>query len=110
MKSMFEFLSDNQTFKEWAEQEEDYSYIKNHIKKATLFAMEVELSEAQKRYITHYIIEGKTMEEIAYIYSVNKSTVSRVISAGRKNLMHALRYTAPWLLNAEIEKRNKRKL
>ena len=108
MKDLFEFLSDNQAFQEWANKEEDYGYIMDHIKKAALFAMEVELSEAQKRYITHYIIEGKTMEEIASIYRVNKSTVSRVIAAGRKNLMHVLRYTAPWLLNVEIEKRNQR--
>ena len=91
MKELFEFLSDNYAYQEWAEKEEDYSYIMEHIKKATLFAMEHELSEAQKRYITHYVLEGMTMSEIADMYSINKSTVSRVIFAGRKNLMQVLR-------------------
>ncbi len=109
MKPLFEFLSDNQAFQDWANKEEDYEYIKEYIKKATLFAMEVELSEAQKRYITHYVIEGKTMDEISNMYNVNKSTVSRVIKAGRTNLMHVLRYTAPWLLNAEMCKIDRRR-
>ena len=109
MKKLFEFLSDNYAYQEWVEKEEGHSCIVDHIKKATLFAMENELSEAQKRYITHYVLEGMTMSEIADMYHINKSTVSRVIFAGRKNLMHVLRYTAPWLLNAEISKIDRRR-
>ena len=104
MKSMFEFLSDGDAFTKWRTEEYDGRYILDHVWKATMFAMEKELPEAHKRYITHYIIEHKSMKEIADIYGVSEYTVSRLIYSGRVKLMKALRYTAPWLLNAEIEK------
>ena len=109
MKPLFEFLSDKHQYQEWCEREEDPSYILDHVRKATLFAIENELTDTQRLYITQYIFNCKTMAEIAGIYGVNKSTVSRTIAAGRRRLMRCLRYSAPWLLNAEMEKRNKRR-
>lgn len=108
MKDLLEFLSDDDAFQEWAKNEEGCEYVAKHVEKAALFAMETELSEAQKRYITHYVIEGKTIREIAHIYGMSNLTVSKLILAGRTKLMKALRYTAPWLLSAEIEERNKK--
>lgn len=104
MKSIFEFLSDDDAFEKWRAEEYDGRYILDHVRKATMLAMETELSEAQKQYITKYVLEDKSMAEIAGIYGMSEYTVSRVIHAGKVKLMHALRYTAPWLLNAEIEK------
>lgn len=109
MSKLLEFLSDDDAFQEWAENEEGCEYVAKYAEKAALFAMETELSEAQKRYITHYVIEGKTIREIAHIYGMSNLTVSKLILSGRTKLMNALRYTAPWLLDAEIEKRKKRR-
>ena len=109
MKKMFEFLSDGDAFTKWRTEEYDGRYILDHVWKATMFAMEKELSEAQKQYITKYVLEDKSMAEIAGIYGMSEYTVSRVIRAGKVKLMHALRYTAPWLLNAEIEKHNNKR-
>lgn len=109
MDHLCDFLCDDYAYKKWADADEDNHYILEHVKKAASVAMEVELTEAQKRYITHYVIEGKTMEEIANIYGVNKSTVSKVIHAGRVRLMRCLRYSAPWLLNAEMVKLNRKR-
>lgn len=44
------------------------------------------LTKTQKSYIMLYYNDKKTIEEIAKIYGVNKSTVSRTIRRGKNNL------------------------
>ncbi len=44
------------------------------------------LTNTQKSYIMLYYSEKKTIDEIAKIYGVNKSTVSRTIHRGKSNL------------------------
>ena len=107
MKELFEFLSDNNSFQEWCEKEGTYDVMEDYLVKATLFAMEVELLEAHRRFIWHQVIVCKSLKDIARTYDVTEHTVSRVISGGRTKLMYALRYTAPWILNEKIEKRGK---
>lgn len=47
------------------------------------------LTKTQKSYIMLYYNENKTQKEIAEIYGVNKSTVSRTISRAKKNILDA---------------------
>lgn len=51
-----------------------------------------ELSSAQKKYLAEYYFEGKTLKEIADLYGVNISTVSRTISRGRKRIIDRIKY------------------
>lgn len=44
------------------------------------------LTKTQKSYIMLYYSENKTIAEIAEIYGVNKSTVSRTINRAKANL------------------------
>lgn len=53
----------------------DYSWVINR-----------NLTNTQKSYIMHYYNDKMTIDEIARIYGVNKSTVSRTIHRGKTNL------------------------
>lgn len=53
----------------------DYSWVLNR-----------NLTKTQKSYIMLYYNDKKTIEEIAKIYGVNKSTVSRTIHRAKNNL------------------------
>lgn len=53
----------------------DYSWVLNR-----------NLTKTQKSYIMLYYNEKKTIDEIAKIYGVNKSTVSRTIHRAKNNL------------------------
>lgn len=44
------------------------------------------LTKTQKSYIMLYYNDKKTISEIARIYGVNKSTVSRTINRAKKNI------------------------
>lgn len=54
--------------------------------------VEEELSSQQKAYLVEYYYKRCTMQEIATIYSVNVSTVSRTIARGRRTIFHRLKY------------------
>lgn len=46
------------------------------------------LTKTQKSYIMLYYNDKKTVSEIARIYGVNKSTVSRTINRAKKNIIN----------------------
>ena len=50
------------------------------------------LSEAQRKYCTDYYSREMTMKEIAQLYGVNKSTVSRTIARAKRNIARAMKY------------------
>lgn len=47
------------------------------------------LTKTQKSYIMLYYTENKTVSQIAQLYGVNKSTVSRTIKRAENNLRRA---------------------
>lgn len=47
------------------------------------------LTNTQKSYIMLYYNDNKTIPEIARLFGVNKSTVSRTINRARKNILDA---------------------
>lgn len=54
--------------------------------------IENELSRRQRQMITLYYFRKMNIPEIADELGVNKSTVSRTISRGRRNIMEKLKY------------------
>lgn len=54
--------------------------------------IENELSERQRLMITLYYFQKMNIPEIARELGVNRSTVSRTISRGRRNIMEKLKY------------------
>lgn len=54
--------------------------------------IENELSERQRQMITLYYFRKMNIPEIARELEVNRSTVSRTISRGRRNIMEKLKY------------------
>jgi len=51
-----------------------------------------ELSPCQRAVVEAYYFEGKTMEQIAAEQGVNRSTVSRTLHRGLRNLQRYLQY------------------
>lgn len=72
----------------------------DNTKKMLYDAINFELTPVQKQYFTAYYLEGLTMDEIAEMFGVNKSTVSRTISRAKNRLFRYLKYSSPKLLTA----------
>ena len=102
----FEILANEKKFQDWnANKEEVFT---DHSKKAALVGFSEELTEKQKRYFAMYYVQGFSIQKIASLDGINKSTVSRTLSRAKSKLQKVLRYSAPHLLNAGCEKRNRR--
>ena len=54
--------------------------------------MEQELTEKQRRVIEDHYLRGMRVTDIASLYGVNKSTVSRTLRRAMKRLRRSLRY------------------
>ena len=51
-----------------------------------------ELTERQREMITLYYFDRSNIPQIAEMLGVNRSTVSRTISRGRRNIMEKMKY------------------
>ena len=51
-----------------------------------------ELTERQREVITLYYFDRANIPQIAEMLGVNRSTVSRTISRGRRNIMEKIKY------------------
>lgn len=51
-----------------------------------------ELTERQREMITLYYFDRANIPQIAEMLGVNRSTVSRTISRGRRNIMEKMKY------------------
>ena len=51
-----------------------------------------ELTERQREMITLYYFDKANIPQIAEMLGVNRSTVSRTISRGRRNIMEKMKY------------------
>lgn len=54
--------------------------------------IEHELTERQREMIALYYFKGLNIPEIADLLKVNRSTVSRTISRGRRNILDKMKY------------------
>lgn len=80
-----------------------------HCKTAVSTALNCCISEIQRTYIVHYFVDSLTIYQIADIYGVNASSVSRGINRGLKKLFSYLRFATPQLLSVEYGKKDLRK-
>lgn len=94
-------------YKKWSESEPEIDY-SQHIKNCLAIAIQEELSETQSLYFQMYHIHGNTIAEIADVVGVNKSTVSRTLTAAHKNIAKVMRYSSPYLLHKQKQKTNRR--
>ncbi len=61
-------------------------------KKRLQRALECELTAKQRRAVVDYYLRGMRVSEMAELYGVNKSTVSRTLQRGVARLRRVLRY------------------
>ena len=104
---IFELNANALQFKKWNENEPEVDFV-SHAKKCVLYAIDKELTERQRQFFTLYFVEGKSMEHIANEMGVNKSTVSRTVTSAKKKIARVLVYSAPHLINAKLQERNRR--
>ena len=106
---IFQHKSDVQQFRAWdnGRNEPDTDYVA-HSKKCLMVALESELTETQRQYYTMYHLDGMTMAEIAATAGVSISCVSRTLKRANARLGNVLRYSAPHLLNASVQTKNRR--
>lgn len=105
---IFQIASDKLQFEKWNTNEPEAEFV-YHAKKCVMLAIEKELTERQRLFFTMYFVDGKTMQQIADEIGVSKPTVSKTVSAAKKKLAKVLRYSAPHLINANVQERNRRK-
>lgn len=83
---LIEILPANQI---WAEQTNEERL--NRLKKALPIALE-NLTAKQKKYLRCYFYDELTVTEIAELYNIAPSTVSRTIARGKKKLKTILQF------------------
>lgn len=95
---------DKAAFRHWIQAENDAEdQGRNHALKMMRVAIREELTEKQFQYINAYYAEGISMTEIAALYGVDRSTVSRTIGRARNRLKKILRYCSPILLKSTFD-------
>lgn len=52
------------------------------------------ISATQRKYLMHYFCDEMSMPQIAQMYGLNKSTISRTINRALDNLYKSLRFTS----------------
>lgn len=72
----------------------------HRLKRMLPVAMAECCTEKQRLYITHYFVDGMLIPEIAALYGVYKSTVSRTIKAGLRTMHDHFRFCSPELCTA----------
>lgn len=82
--------------------QETYTIYRSHMIKSMKKAIREVLTPTQRDYINAYYKENMSMADIGARYGVNKSTVSRTINRARKSIYEYVRYSSPFLLNAEL--------
>lgn len=97
----YDFESDAAAFRQWLEADmnpdDDYSRLKRMLHKA----IQENLKPKAREYLTAYYFQNLTMEEIAEMHGVNKSTVSRSIKFAEQRLRNVLQYTGVRFANAD---------
>ena len=69
---------------------DEYRHLAGSYPKLLKLVLNENLTKTQKCYIIRYYRDGMTVTEIAQMYGVNKSTVSRTLKRARENLKRAI--------------------
>lgn len=67
------------------------------------------LTEKQRDYILKYFMDGMNIVQIAKLYGVDCSTVSRTINRGLKKAFQHLRFVSPSFANTTFNRTNLRR-
>lgn len=67
------------------------------------------LTEKQRDYILKYFSDGMNIVQIAELYGVDRSTVSRTINRGLEKAFQHLRFVGPSFANATFNRVNLRR-
>ena len=65
------------------------------LKRVLPVVLEECVTEKQRRYILHYFVDRMAVKEIARLYQLDESTVSRTINRGLDNAYRYLRFVSP---------------
>lgn len=71
-------------------------------KKAIHIILNEYMTECQRQYILCFFVEGMSATQIAELYGVDKSTVSRTIRRGIKTMYSYLRFTSLALMEVPM--------
>lgn len=82
--------------------QETYQIYRSHMIKSMRKAIKECITPTQRDYLNAYFKEGLSMEAIGARYGVNKASVSRGIKRARERIYDYVRYSSPFLLNAEL--------
>lgn len=72
----------------------------NKLKRILPIVLDECVTVTQKTYIMHFFIDEMSVSDIAEMYGLNKSTVSRTIHRGLSNAFGYLRFASPLFINA----------
>lgn len=87
-----EFCADKRIIELIGDVSESNSSRHSLIIKVMRSVVENELSSRQRQMIAMYYFQKMNIPEIAQALGVNRSTVSRTLSRGRRNIMEKLKY------------------
>ena len=91
---------DSAAYQNWLEHPQNDNPDHARVLKALNMALNQELSDCQRRYVTAYYMEGLTVTQVAERCGVNASTVSRTLARARRRLCRVVRYSSIRLLHA----------
>lgn len=96
-----ELQLDHASFNLWlyAERQDNQEDLKR-VKQALPIVLNECVTEKQRIYMIKYFAEQMSVPEIAEIYGVDKSTVSKGIRRGMKNVYSYLRFVSPLFAKA----------
>lgn len=104
---MEEWQADRSQFERWllAEGGDNREELER-LKKALPVILAECVTDRQRQFMIHRFVEQKNGREIAEMYGVNPSTVSKVIHAGINNVYRYIRFASPGYMNAKRAKVN----
>ena len=111
-KTAYEIESDKAALRQWITRDTNVPDLEyDRMKRTVALAIREELSPTQQEYLTMYYYDKLTMDEIAKVKGVNKSTVCRTINRAENRIAKVMRYAFPQLRGPVETKRrrNKRK-
>ena len=107
---MEDWQADRKQFEQWLLTErEDNRKELDRLKEVIPAILDECVTEKQRTYMLHYFVEQKNVCEIAEMYDINVSTVSRGIHRGLKRVYRYIRFAAPGFANYEQAKVNLQK-
>ena len=83
-------------FEQWLQGERgDNRAELDRLKRALPVVLAECVTETQRKYILHYFVDRMAVKEIARLYQLDESTVSRTINRGLDNAYRYLRFVSP---------------